>query len=110
MRYKKSEISVAHIVEAAMRVLARQGYARTSLMDIAKEVGMSLTQYRNRCRLERFVELHVEQPELSLMALALEAGFGSYPQFHRIFKQHMGYPPAEHRVGYPADDKRGLAS
>jgi AcrR family transcriptional regulator len=41
MRYKKSEISVAHIVEAAMRVLARQGYARTSLMDIANEVGMS---------------------------------------------------------------------
>jgi AcrR family transcriptional regulator len=41
MRYKKSEISVAHIVEAAMRVLARQGYAHTSLMDIANEVGMS---------------------------------------------------------------------
>lgn len=41
MRYKKSEISIAHIVEATMRVLARQGYARTSLMDIANEVGMS---------------------------------------------------------------------
>jgi AcrR family transcriptional regulator len=41
MRYKKSEISVAHIVEATTRVLARQGYANTSLMDIAKEVGMS---------------------------------------------------------------------
>src|SRR3954447_21298247 len=41
MRYKKSEISVAHIVEATLRVLARQGYARTSLMDIANEVGMS---------------------------------------------------------------------
>ena len=41
MRYKKSEISVSHIVEAAMRVLARQGYAHSSLMDIANEVGMS---------------------------------------------------------------------
>ena len=41
MGYKKSQISIAHIVEAAMRVLARQGYARTSLMDIANEVGMS---------------------------------------------------------------------
>lgn len=41
MRYKKSKISVASIVEAAMRVIARQGYARTSLMDIANEVGMS---------------------------------------------------------------------
>ena len=41
MGYKKSQISIAHIVEAAIRVLARQGYARTSLMDIANEVGMS---------------------------------------------------------------------
>jgi AcrR family transcriptional regulator len=41
MRYKKSEISVDHIVRAAVRVLARQGYANTSLMDIAKEAGMS---------------------------------------------------------------------
>jgi AcrR family transcriptional regulator len=41
MRYKKSEISVSHIVEAAIRVLARQGYAHSSLMDIANEVGMS---------------------------------------------------------------------
>lgn len=41
MRYKKSEVSVAQIVDGAIRVIARQGYARTSLMDIAKEVGMS---------------------------------------------------------------------
>ncbi len=41
MGYKKSEISTAHIVQAAIRVLARQGYARTSLMDIAREAGMS---------------------------------------------------------------------
>ena len=41
MGYKKSKISVASIVDAAMRVIARQGYARTSLMDIASEVGMS---------------------------------------------------------------------
>lgn len=41
MGYKKSEVSQAQIVQAAIRVLARQGYARTSLMDIAKEAGMS---------------------------------------------------------------------
>lgn len=41
MRYKKSEVSVGQIVDASVRVLARQGYANTSLMDIAKEVGMS---------------------------------------------------------------------
>lgn len=41
MGYKKSEISSAQIVQAAIRVLARQGYARTSLLDIAREAGMS---------------------------------------------------------------------
>jgi AcrR family transcriptional regulator len=41
MGYKKSKISIASIVDAAIRVIARQGYARTSLMDIANEVGMS---------------------------------------------------------------------
>lgn len=39
--YPKSEKSAAQIVAAATRVLARQGYARTSLLDIAKEAGMS---------------------------------------------------------------------
>lgn len=41
MPYKKSEISSGQIVQAGIRVLARQGFARTSLLDIAKEAGMS---------------------------------------------------------------------
>ena len=41
MRYKKSAISAAQIVAAAIRVVARQGYAHTSLKDIADEAGMS---------------------------------------------------------------------
>ena len=41
MKYKKSAVSSAHIVAAATRVLARQGYAHTSLMDIANEADMS---------------------------------------------------------------------
>lgn len=41
MPYPKSERSAAQIVAAATRVLARRGYARTSLLDIAREAGMS---------------------------------------------------------------------
>lgn len=41
MRYKKSAISAAQIVAAATRCIARKGYARTSLNDIAREAGMS---------------------------------------------------------------------
>ena len=41
MVYAKSAVSSQQIIEAAIRVLARQGYARTSLLEIAKEAGMS---------------------------------------------------------------------
>lgn len=41
MAYAKSAVSSQQILDAAIRVLARQGYARTSLLDIAKEAGMS---------------------------------------------------------------------
>jgi AcrR family transcriptional regulator len=41
MAYPKSERSAAQIVAAATRVLATKGYARTSLLDIAREAGMS---------------------------------------------------------------------
>ncbi len=41
MVYAKSAISSQQIIDAAIRVLARQGYARTSLLEIAKEAGMS---------------------------------------------------------------------
>lgn len=41
VRYKKSAVSAAQIVAAATRVIARKGYARTSLSDIAREAEMS---------------------------------------------------------------------
>jgi len=41
MAYAKSAVSSQQIIDAAIRVLARQGYAKTSLLEIAKEAGMS---------------------------------------------------------------------
>jgi AraC-like DNA-binding protein len=32
-----------------------------------------------------------------MLDAALEAGFGSYPQFHRIFKRVMGRSPGKYR-------------
>jgi AraC-like DNA-binding protein len=60
------------------------------------QVGVPLTEFRNRCRLERFFELYGDGTRHKLTAAALDAGFGSYPQFHRVFRAHVGYPPAEH--------------
>ncbi len=57
------------------------------------EMGMSIVEHRNRLRLQRFHRL-VEGGQ-SLLPAALEAGFGSYAQFHRVFRAlHQSSPGA----------------
>lgn len=62
------------------------------------EVGVSLVEYRNRLRIERFLRL-VERGGGNLYEAALEAGFGSYAQFHRVFRQQVGSTPREYVTG-----------
>lgn len=61
----------------------------------AQQMGLTLVSYRQRRCLEKFLELFARTPERKLMSLALQAGFGSYPQFHRVFVKEMGVPPAQ---------------
>jgi transcriptional regulator GlxA family with amidase domain len=49
------------------------------------EMGMSLVEYRNRLRLDRFMVL-LDRGRTNLLEAALAAGFGSYAQFHRVFR------------------------
>jgi transcriptional regulator GlxA family with amidase domain len=60
------------------------------------EVGVSLVDYRNRLRIERFIELCAGG---NLLEAALDAGFGSYAQFHRVFRQELGVTPKEYLSG-----------
>lgn len=62
------------------------------------EMGVSLVEYRNRLRIERFFGL-VERGGDNLLAAALSAGFGSYAQFHRVFRKVVGTTPREYIVG-----------
>jgi transcriptional regulator GlxA family with amidase domain len=62
------------------------------------EMGVSLVEYRNRLRIERFFTL-VERGGDNLLAAALSAGFGSYAQFHRVFRKVVGTTPREYIVG-----------
>jgi AraC-like DNA-binding protein len=62
-----------------------------------RQMGISLTAFRNRCRLEEFMDLYAEGKSRTMIDAALEAGFGSYPQFYRVFKQIMGVSPADYR-------------
>jgi transcriptional regulator GlxA family with amidase domain len=60
-----------------------------------RELGVGLVAYRNRLRVRRFLEL-AATGRLTLLAACLEAGFGSYPQFHRVFVAETGRTPRDY--------------
>jgi AraC-like DNA-binding protein len=71
------------------------------------EMGLSLVEYRHRRLLDRFL-CALQRGDGNLLAAALEAGFGSYTQFHRIYKKTFGSSPREHLSG-PASPLAGNA-
>ncbi len=58
-----------------------------------QQTGLTIPAYRNRLRLNAFFALHRQRPEIRLLELALEAGFGSYAQFYRVFTEAVGQTP-----------------
>jgi AraC-like DNA-binding protein len=82
---------------ATAHELARQLEVSSTLLRRAfqAELSVSLVHYRNRLRLERFFRLVADQGG-SFVGSARAAGFGSYAQFHRIFRQSTGVAPREY--------------
>lgn len=62
-----------------------------------RQTGTSLTAFRQRKCLERFLRIYRTGARYTLIEAALLAGFGSYPQFHRVFCRVMGMNPATYR-------------
>ncbi|HVZ88607.1 MAG TPA: AraC family transcriptional regulator [Polyangia bacterium] len=60
-----------------------------------KDVGLTLTEYRTRLRLLRFIEA-ARAVRPNLLLAALEAGFGSYSQCHRAFQHTLGCSPRQY--------------
>lgn len=98
-------------VERASRLI-RSGQAPETLDDLARQSGLSaarlsrlfhqqtgftLVDFRNRRRLQRFLEIYGAGHRHTMLGAALEAGFGSYPQFHRVFTRMMGCSPRSYR-------------
>jgi AraC-like DNA-binding protein len=70
------------------------------------EMGLSLVEYRNRLRLDRFLVL-VDAGGTNLLEAALAAGFGSYAQFHRVFCAVHRKTPREYlQARGPAKQRR----
>ncbi len=77
-------------------VARRAGVSASRLAHLFQEqVGLTPLQYRNFCRVQHFIRTW-RTGEPSLVRAALEAGFGSYPQFHRVFRQVCGSAPRDH--------------
>jgi AraC-like DNA-binding protein len=91
-----------------LSLLAREvGLSSWRLSRLFKEqTGVSLAEFRNRQRLQRFLNIYGNGRRYSLMEAALASGFGSYPQFHRFFCCAMNYNPAEHRRRVQEDVKK----
>ena len=58
-------------------------------------VGETLVEFRNRCRLQRFIARVQHLDDQTLASHAEACGFGSYAQFHRIFIQQLCCGPRQ---------------
>jgi AraC-like DNA-binding protein len=72
------------------------------------QVGVAFVDYRNQLRLERFLKL-VFPGGGNVSAAARSAGFGSYAQFHRVFRSLVGKSPKEYLRQGPSEAPQQLA-
>lgn len=91
----------------SLDILARRaGLSAARLSRLFKEqTGFAIVDFRNRQRIQRFIDMYGTGQRTTLLAAALEAGFGSYPQFHRVFRRIMGYSPVQQRQRKPASTR-----
>jgi transcriptional regulator GlxA family with amidase domain len=61
-----------------------------------RQVGVSLTRYRNSIRLGRFWEEYRQPEQKNLTEAAYAAGFGRYAQFYKVFVQTYRRGPREY--------------
>ncbi len=59
-----------------------------------KLAGMTFSQYLNRVRVEKAVDILKENDEISMTEVSLRCGFDSIRNFNRIFKKYTGYTPS----------------
>lgn len=73
------------------------GMSRSQLSRLfKKQTGFTLVEYRQKIQLEQFLFLYGDGSNRSVMDVALDAGFGSYAQFHRVFRSRFHCGPREY--------------
>lgn len=77
---------------------SRAGLSAHRLSRLFKQqTGVALVDFRNRQRVEKYLQIYGTGQRRTMLDAALEAGFGSYAQFHRVFKRVTGRSPGEQR-------------
>jgi AraC-like DNA-binding protein len=93
--------TVAHLLQTDpqagdLRHLARiAGLSPGHLSRLFKaQTGVPLSRYRNQQRLHRFHLAYGDGEHTTALSAALAAGFGSYAQFYRVYRQETGRNPS----------------
>jgi AraC-like DNA-binding protein len=101
----KQAIQLIQYVESSIGVgeLANQvGLSASRLSHLFKaQTGLSLIEFQNSQCLRRFLQFYKPDQPITMLEAALQAGFGSYPQFYRVFKRHFGFNPAQYYTTRP---------
>ena len=102
--------AVAHLLQADpdagdLAALARRvGLSPPHLSRLfVAHMGLSMTRFRNQQRLDRFMRLYGQGRSTTALAAAHQAGFGSYAQFHRVFRKETGHRPSALRTSATDD-------
>lgn len=83
---------VGTVTELARRVrLSPQHLSRLFRADM----GVGIARFRDENRLQRFLDIRESVTCIRLLDAAVQAGFGSYPQFYRVVRQLTGRSPSE---------------
>jgi methylphosphotriester-DNA--protein-cysteine methyltransferase len=84
-------------VEMTLAQLARRCSVSEAYLSriFARQVGVSLTRYRNSARLGRFWDHYREPEQKTLLEAMYAAGFGSYAQFYKVYREAYGCGPRE---------------
>jgi AraC-like DNA-binding protein len=91
---RRALVSLAESPDLARSDVAHQlrAYPTEVSRHFHKDMGVTLTAFRTRLRLLRFIQA-VDGGAENLLAAALAAGFGSYSQCHRTFQQTLACTP-----------------
>lgn len=83
--------------ESSLEELAQARGASKSYLSrmFHRQVGVPMSRYRNSLKLSKFVEEYNHPDQKTLTEAVYAAGFGSYAQFYKVFKQAYGCGPRD---------------